>query len=212
MTETTRKCGECKKLLVLEKDEFVIEKDIYYHVECLVNFLASPKRRKKQNREEVIIYVVGLREESKRRANDIIARERLFKWIQNHYDLVTMPPGIFTRLEAVFSGTYKGMTVPIPPEDVYEIWTRRWNDMVKTYQYNLSIGKVLDNVARVYYDLAIVLSKSTSYFKWKENQRIAQQDTQEQMKKIEINYRSINQTATANLENESDLSSILEEI
>lgn len=212
MTETTRKCGECKNLITLEKDGFVIEKDIYYHDECLVKFLSNPRRRKKLTIEEAKKHVEGLKEWSKDHVTELIEKDKLFKWIQRKYDIVTMPSGIFTRLESVFSGTYRGMSRSIPPADILDMWQRKWNDMVKTYSYNVSIGKKMDNIGRVYYDLAIVLAKSDSYYKWKEKTKTKEQETIEQMQRIEINYKSVNNATMNNIQNKNDLSVYLEEI
>lgn len=212
MTETARKCGECKKLINIEKDEFVIEKDIYYHDNCLIRFLSSPKRRKKITMAEAQKHVEELKEWSKKHVTELIEKDKLFKWIQRKYDIVTMPSGIFTRLEAVFSGTYRGMSRGIPPMDLLDIWQRKWNDMIKTYSYNVSIGKQMDNISRVYYDLAIVLSKSDSYYRWKEKQSQKQEEIREILEKPKMNFKNVNVAVTEKLVNENDLSMYLEEI
>jgi hypothetical protein len=177
--ETTRKCHyeKCKQKIVLETGDFVVNKDYYYHFDCFVNSLMD-KKRNQPTKEEAIQIAKQLKEESKDRVRDIIAKNHLYQWLQKQYDVVVIPSYFFTKMEAVFAGTYKGMARGIPAEDMFDIWTRKWNDLVKTYAWNVSKGNNMDGVSRLNYDLAIVLSKASSYYEWKEQQKTVKEEIQ----------------------------------
>jgi hypothetical protein len=209
--ETTRKCKQCKINIVLETDDFLIYKDSYYHFNCFVESLTG-KKRGAVCQAEAIKQAEELRSESKDKVKDIIAKNHLYKWLQRVYDIVVIPSYFFQKMDAIFDGTYKGMDRGVPAEDLLEIWQKKWNELNKTYDWNLSKGKKLDELGRLNYDLAIVLSKTSSYYKWKEQQRILQKEKEQELKGSGINFNIINKSVTNNLISENDISSLLEEI
>ena len=58
---------------------------------------------------------------------------------------------------------------------------------------NRKKGKDINGISLVYYDLAILLGKYDAYLKWKEQQKLAQADAEEQrVKNIEfVGYRDV---------------------
>lgn len=190
MIETTRKCRECKNTIVLENDEFTVEKEMYYHLNCYVKFISS-KKNNKLSEEEIRSRASCLREESKDKIREIIAKNHLYKFLQRSYDIITIPSCFFTKMDAVFDGTYKGMTQGICAEDILDMWERKWDELYRTYTYNISRGKKLDDLGRLNYDLAIILSKASSYYRWKETQKEKEEKIKELSTERKIDYSAI---------------------
>jgi hypothetical protein len=180
--ETTRKCKECKDLIVLEEGEFVVQKisqkEVYFHFECFVKNLVEKKKGGMEEGEARKV-AEGLKVESREAVRDIIARNHLFGWLQRKYDIVVLPSYIFTKFDAIFKGEYKGQSKAIPAEDILDMFERKWEDLCKTYAWNTSKGNSMDALGRLNYDIAIILSKSTSYYKWKQENKATQQKLKE---------------------------------
>lgn len=71
------------------------------------------------------------------------------------------------QLAKIPKGTYKGQGKPIPFDDLLDMWERKMPYLNKTYQRNCDKGKRIDGIARIMYDLAILMSKYDSYLEWK---------------------------------------------
>ncbi len=207
--ETIRKCHECHEKIILEKDPFILDKEIYRHYDCFIKYLLN-KKRNKVNKDEAIKIADSKKEESRLLVKSIIAKNHLYQWIQRSYNIVTLPSCFFTKMDAVFNGTYKGMAIGIPPEDLLDMWERKWKDLCNTYAWNIAKGKIIDDVGRINYDLAIILSKSTSYYKWKEKQK--KNNLESETKLSGFNFETISKNTTEKTTDDYDLSDILEEI
>ena len=53
------------------------------------------------------------------------------------------------------------------------MWKRKMPYLQKVNDKNIRMGKKIDGMARINYDMAIVLSKYDSYLEWKEQQQQA---------------------------------------
>jgi hypothetical protein len=190
MIQTTRKCKHCKDLIILEEYKFILYKDSYFHYDCLIKSLVD-KKKGGISEEEAKVLADGIKEESKNITKDIIARNHLFSWVQKKYDLVVMPSYIYTKFDAIFKGEYKGMTRPIPPEDLLDIWERKWNDLSGLYNWNANKGKTMDATGRINYDIAVILAKSTSYYAWKDTQKTNSEAIKEIQNSKRIDHQAI---------------------
>ena len=118
-------------------------------------------------------------------------------------------------MDSVYKGTYKNLNKPVPPEDLLDMWRQKKNYLEKVSEQNRKKGTEIDGINRVNYDLAILLSKYDSYLKWKEQQKIAVAEIEEQKKrsieKIEFKDVVRPQRATKNTES-VDINSMLDEI
>jgi hypothetical protein len=190
MIQTTRKCKHCKELIVLEDYGFILYKESYYHYDCFVKSLVE-KKKGGISEEEAKGIAEGLKEEGREATKDIIARNHLFTWVQKKYDLVVMPSYIYTKFDAIFKGEYKGMTRPIPPDDLLDIWERKWNDLSGLYNWNANKGKTMDATGRINYDIAVILAKSNSYYAWKDTQKQKDESIKEMHTEKKFDYGAI---------------------
>ena len=210
----TRKCKYCKEYLNIERDSFVYYRKRYYHFDCAVNEQLTRKNNK-LSMEQCVDKFIQLQNENQEEINNIISKERLYKWLQNTYNTVVLPSYFYIKMDEIFSGIYKGLSKEIPPEDLLDMWTRKKNELDRINNSNSRKGKNLIGVARINYDLAILLNKYDSYLKWKEKQRIIEQERQ-QVKddfknKIEFNKISTTNKPSVN-SNGFNISDIIDEI
>lgn len=211
----TRKCAVCKEYINLDTDDFVYVKDKYYHFNHIVEEKLS-KPRNKLSKEELVEKYRKIQNDNKKDIEYKKEKDRLFKWLQNTYNTVVIPKYFYMKMDSVFDGTYKGLSRGIPPEDILDMWKRKINELNRINNQNKNKGKVLIGVARIQYDLAILLSKYDSYLKWKEQQKIIEQERQ-QIKddfKNKIEFNKINTTNKQDNSNPNgfNISDIIDEI
>lgn len=133
-------------------------------------------------------------------------------WLYRQYEVSFLPKYFFINLDKVYKGTYKNLTKPVPVEDLWDMWKRKMPYLLKVYDKNQRMGKQFDGMARINYDMAIILSKYDSYLEWKEQQKQAQA---EEMKRNEsqIDYVKITHTPVSTADDEQiNIDSILDEI
>ena len=68
--------------------------------------------------------------------------------------------------EVITNGKLEGMTKPIPPEHMYDMWVQKSNYLDKLNMQNISKGKKIEGYLRVNYDLSVIISKYDDYLKW----------------------------------------------
>lgn len=138
-------------------------------------------------------------------------RLRFTDWLYRTYEVSFLPKYFFINLDKVYKGTYKNLNKPVPVEDLWDMWQRKLPYLMKVYDKNVRSGKTMDGIARISYDMAIVLSKYDSYLSWKENQQRIQAEQQERDK--EIQYAKLTKPVSSSADkDEINLSDILDEI
>lgn len=83
----------------------------------------------------------------------------------------------------------------------------------KVYDKNIRMGKKMDGMARINYDMAIVLSKYDSYLEWKEQQKQALIE-EKRKKEQAVNFNKIynNPKSVSDEKAKLDIDSIIDEI
>lgn len=172
MLETDKtfvKCKGCKDEIILEDDDilyFGFKIKDFWHTSCLVEKETS-KKKGALPKEDVDKFVQGLKFETERQRIFHISKRKLIDWLHQHYRMVVIPSHFIQRLDNVFLGFYDGITEPVPPEDVLDMWKRKADELNKIKLRNVRKGFKLDGVNLLQYDLAVVLSKYDSYLEWK---------------------------------------------
>ncbi len=141
-------------------------------------------------------------------------RLRFTDWLYRQYEISFLPKYFFINLDKVYKGTYKNLTKPVPVEDLWDMWQRKMSYLLKVYDKNKRMGKTLDGVSRINYDMAIILSKYDSYLEWKEQQKQAMCEDVQKKEKC-IDYTKVTHTNIVGKidDNEKiDINSILDEI
>lgn len=96
-----------------------------------------------------------------------VTQKQVTDFIFAQYDITLLPKYFYMQLAKIPKGTYKGQGKPIPFDDLLDMWERKMPYLNKTYQKNCDKGKRIDGIARIMYDIAILMSKYDSYLEWK---------------------------------------------
>lgn len=234
-----RKCSICKKQICLDDktiDFFILEKNgtnSYTHSDCYIKYHTSKKRNPKtieecqniinQCKTNGILEKLLLEEQERnQKAQDKINKEKekniriqVTDFIFDFYGISFLPQSFYVKLDAVYNGTFKGLSRPVLPEDLLDMWQQKKTYLLKVAEQNRKKDKDLYGVSRVSYDLAILLSKYDSYLAWKEEQKQALILEEESKKKdIEkIEYKDvIRPQNNINTKRVMDITSMLDEI
>lgn len=219
-------CGYCKEQIDVENEDestfFFIMKDRNrkcFHCDCFIDYYTSKKRRQPLTVEECNKKINEYRKFEIENENSIekkeSARNLLFNYIADMYDLSYIPPYFYSKLSNVFNGKYKGLSKPVPPEDLLDMWQQKRNYLLKNAEFQRRHDKNIDGISRVWYDLSILLSRYDSYLAWKEQQKLALAEAEEKKKEhIEfVEYKDIVKPQIKNKENNKiDIYSMLNEI
>ena len=73
---------------------------------------------------------------------------------------------IWRKLSCIYDGTFQKMDVPIPPEHLLDMWQRKENYLNKIYLKNVAMGKNMNEVQNILYDLSVLVGKYGSYIEW----------------------------------------------
>ena len=131
------------------------------------------------------------------------------------YDLTFVPSYFYVRMSEVFNGSYKGLSKPVPPEDLLDMWQQKRNFLLQNAEKQRKRDKNIDGISRVWYDMSILLSRYDAYLDWKEKQKLAMIDIEEKKKEsIDfVKYNDIVKNSNTKKENNTiDINSMLDEI
>ena len=207
-----KKCSICHEFmsLELEKDNIVWDKS-YMHVDCYVNKLFN-KKRNKLTLEQIKDNVLKIQKENESHVLSALLKDSFYRWIQQSYGIVSIPTYFFQKIDSVIKGEYKGLTRGIPLDDLYDMWKRKKQELDKIALSNQSKGKSMDSVARLQYDLAILVGKYDSYLKWKTSQKVLAEEIKKQIEEPKIDFIKINQAISKQQEDVTDINNILDEV
>ncbi len=111
-------------------------------------------------------------------------------WLYRQYEVSFLPKYFFINLNKVYKGTYKNLKRAVPVEDLWDMWQRKMPYLLKIHDRNKRMGKAIEGMARINYDMAIVLSKYDSYLAWKEQQKQALAEEQRKAEQ-QIDYSKV---------------------
>lgn len=113
-------------------------------------------------------------------------------WIYEYYEVKFLPKHFFIHLAEIPKGKYPGLRQAVPYEDLLDMWKQKASYLDKVNLRNRQRGKVIEGMARINYDISILLSRYDSYLAWKSEQEAEQKAREAESKKEKINYENIN--------------------
>lgn len=226
----TRKCSICRNEFDITKVKYIKDKT-FMELECYIN-----KELKKGIDIETINKKIEILQESMRieeelkkqkeiekenkkllaKQNEIDRskkREDFLKYIRNEYDISSFSKMFYIKIAEINNGTYKDMSEGIAYEDLLFMFKRKQQYLNKINERNKSIGKSIKGIARVNYDLAVIIGMYDEYREWKRKKSILQSN--EEVKKeesnntIKIDYNSISPIKS---NDEDDILDIIDDI
>lgn len=215
-----RKCGCCGEYLYINKNN--IDKAIYYdkktyHSDCFINLCKKRSTSKRINISEKwkwnFNHIEIIKNDTYSHFIESIEKDEVFQFIKEAYDLTIIPTTVWQKLNNIYNGTFKGMSVGIPPSDLLDMWKRKIDMLNGIAKKNESRGIHMQPDQRLNYDLSILINKYDSYLRWKEKQRILEVE-KESDKTQNIVNRSIGyikNTKQNNLDTD-DISDLVDDI
>jgi hypothetical protein len=217
----SRKCSECETVFEINESnihEVIYYNKSYYHINCFIA-MCNRKASKKNASEQWITALKNI-EEIKRQSynfiNESFVKDELFNFMVNQYGMKVIPTTIWTKLDSIYVGSYKGMTVGIPPEHLLDMWQRQIAYLNKVAFQNASKGKTMSKEQRINYDLSILVNKYDSYLEWLNKQKIIEfkatiQDNDDLTK---VNYQAMSKHSNTHKEkdNHDEMDDILNDI
>jgi hypothetical protein len=167
-TQLKFKCHHCKEYLSFETDDVFNDRGNESHFNCYVNnkFGKQGNRKVRYTRDEVEVIA-----REKQREYKIYRYEAdkkiFFNWIKVRYKVEYLPKNIITKFEAVFAGTYIGLSKPVCLEHLSEMWHLKEEYLDKLSNENKLKGKELKPIQQIVYDMAVLLNKYDRYIEWK---------------------------------------------
>ena len=213
-----RKCIECKKTIEFDKNNYnkiIRFSDSFYHHDCFIN--ACKRKSKKSNAspkwKEALDCIDNIKKETEIYLNREIYKDELYNFMVDNYHPSVIPSKIFTKLDSIYNGTYRGLACCIPPEDILDMWKRKMNYLIKVRARNLTLGKEMDAVSQINYDISVLINMYDSYLKWKEQNKVYEQDVVCSANAFKIDFDKLSKAAQKKeKEEEEDIDSLLDEL
>lgn len=214
-----RKCGCCEEYFYISHND--IDDAIYYdkktyHSSCFINMCNKRSQMKREDVSQKWAWILNhldqIRKESYQHLSLAITKENVFEFIKDSYDVTIVPTTVWQKLSDIYNGTFKGMSVGIPPEHLLDMWKRKIDMLNGIADRNKTKGLVMSSDKRINYDLSILVNKYDSYLRWLEKQRII--EAEKEIEKSEnIVGKSIGYTSNKPEKNNSDdISALVDDI
>lgn len=214
-----RKCGCCEEYFNISHND--IDDAIYYdkktyHSSCFINMCNKRSQMKREDVSQKWTWVLNhldqIRKESYQHLSLAITKENVFEFIKDSYDVTIVPTTVWQKLSDIYNGTFKGMSVGIPPEHLLDMWKRKIDMLNGIADRNKTKGLVMSSDKRINYDLSILVNKYDSYLRWLEKQRII--EAEKEIEKSEnIVGKSIGYTSNKPEKNDpDDISDLVDDI
>ena len=215
-----RKCGCCGEYLYINKNN--IDDAIYYdkktyHSSCFINICKKRSANKRVDISEkwnwVYNHIKSIKNDTYLHFIDLIEKDEVYQFIKEAYDLTIIPTTVWQKLSNIYEGTFKGMSVGIPPSDLLDMWKRKIDMLNGIAKKNETKGIHMQPDQRLNYDLSILVNKYDSYLRWKEKQRILEAE-KETEKTQNIVSQSIGYTKNISQDNNEtdDISDLVDDI
>lgn len=174
-----RKCNCCKEVLVINNDN--IDDAIYYdknfyHSSCFIEKCTKLSKSQRKNTSPkwgiALKNLDNIKHDSSVYIHSCVAKESIFDFIRKTYGISNVPPYIFEKLSRIYTGTFKGMSIAIPPEHLLDMWQRKMNMLNRIFMQNIAKGNKMAPEARINYDLSVLIGKYDSYLRWLEQKKV----------------------------------------
>lgn len=211
------KCNTCKAVLVASPydNSFVWYDGQYFCVECLIKKRTSTRTKKDRwQPEEANEKIKILINQTQKHLHSIVSKDALYDYLDAYYSPSFVPKKFYEKMASIFDGTYKGLKVPVPPEDLLDMLQQK-----QSYLEKQAIKKWGDNppepMSRINYDIAIVISRYDRYLAWR-NEKEAEQKALEQQLQSQCKVQTATHTPKPQQNNkketEIDISKLIDEL
>lgn len=213
MARETRKCGTCKKDIIVNRqnlDNIAFYQGYHHHLGCLVDKAEKGIESGKRvaNWEKLLNKIPELQAESKRRLEYTIIQDEFNDYLLMHYDVTVVSNRFWNIVSDLGLGSYKHRKCnPIDIETIMGTWKWGQKHLDKIAANNKAKHKGPSNdEQRLNYDLAIVVQHVGDYKKHitstKEEKAMVEERIEKQSK---INYENLYKQSTSQAHSDSIL-------
>ena len=213
---TVRKCAHCKGEIHIDRHnvhDVLMFKKYYYHNKCFEEYVQKKLSGKHPHKmwEEVLDNISDYESDAREAIEFWFNRDDIYNHLLDNYDIVEVPGTVFTRLDSVITGTYGRKSKPIDYADFVACWRDGHTTLNKINRNNKIAGKNITGVARINYDLAVVLKHFPQWRKKQEKLKAERIEAERaQREAVRINYDSMQRTEIKH-EGLDDISALLDE-
>lgn len=213
---TVRKCDHCKESIYIDRNnvhDVLMFKDKYYHNRCFKERVQQRLAGKQPHKmwKDALDHISEYENDAKEAIEFWFTRDDIYNHILEHYDVIKVESPIFTRIDAVITGTYGRKSKPIDYADFVECWRYGQSKLDNIARQNRAAGKNITGTARVNYDLAVVVKKFPQWKKWQEKLKAERIEAERaQREAVRINYDKMIRTEIKH-EGLDDISALLDE-
>jgi hypothetical protein len=211
-----RKCDHCKESIHIDRNnvhDVLMFKNKYYHNRCFEERVKQRLAGKQPHPmwKDALDHVSEYENDAKEAIEFWFTRDDIYNHILEHYDVIKVESPIFTRIDAVITGTYGRKSKPIDYADFVECWRYGQSKLEEIARKNRAAGKNITGEARVNYDLAVVVKKFPQWKKWQEKLKAERIEIEKaQRETVRINYDKMIRTEIKH-EGLDDISALLDE-
>lgn len=188
-----RTCAMCGSTVSIDKENSnraIQYKKRFYHCDCFNSFcdqrIANQRKGMAERWTNIKNSIDELIIETTREQRVLVSKDELVQWLFVNYDVSLLSTKMYTKLDGVYCGTYRGLAYPIGPEELLAEWKYYWDELCAIRR-----NKNLTGEQAVNYDLAIVLGKNAEYRKIKEKEKIAREIREQQMNDVVVNISAV---------------------
>ena len=213
----TRKCAKCKGVIEIDVDDIrdvVYFNKLYYHKDCfkvMAAEKAASKRGKPQMWQDALDSIWGLEAETKKMLEHLVARDELNEWLLRNYDIIDVPTRFWQVVAELGIGKYKGKKCkPLDIKTLCECWKwgqQKLNEVA--INNKMSHRGPEDDVDRLRYDLAILITKYPLFVKHKAKMAAIASANSFEKKQSKIDYGALAKSIT---EDDSDILNLIDEV
>ena len=214
----TRKCACCKDVIEIDKrniSNVVCFQGKYYHYDCFEDMAsekAASKRGKPQMWQEALDHIWEIEADTKKMLEQFIAKDELNTWLLNNYDIVTVPSYFWQLVADLEGGMYKRKRCkPVSVGTLCECWKWGQRGLNKIAINNKMNHKGPgDDVDRLRYDLAILISKYPLFLKQQSKKLASQAALSIERQQPKINYSTLEKSNIN--DDENDILDLMDEV
>ena len=214
----TRKCACCKDTIEIDKrniSNVVCFQGKYYHYDCFEDMAsekAASKRGKPQMWQEALDHIWEIEADTKKMLEQFIAKDELNTWLLNNYDIVTVPSYFWQLVADLEGGMYKRKRCkPVSVGTLCECWKWGQRNLNKIAISNKMNHKGPgDDVDRLRYDLAILISKYPLFLKQQSKKLASQAVSSLERQQPKINYSTLEKSNIN--DDENDILDLMDEV
>lgn len=185
--KTMRKCISCKEYITIEEswDTVIHYTGVskshsgVYHLECFIKKFDKNKFPKEDRT------IKEITNDGSEELFKLVCKNHLYKYLADRYEIIMMPNYIYTKLEQIFSGDFRNMSKPIPPEHLLDMFIQRKDYLEKIYH-----KQKLDGTSMINYDLAVLIAKYPAYLKYIEKEKQNEIQTVSLIERKKIDFKS----------------------